>query len=421
MRVFARGVLLLFIFLFTSAAWMVLGGVTSQRSSGQQRQLRGEVGALWGETLQAAPPSLNFIWTTDEVHTEVSKDDHGRTVETTVTKPERHSLGRAPDSGRVTVDLHGDVRRKGLVWFPLYGVDFDGTWTYTHDRDQSGWVEISWPFPARNAFYDGFALTLDGVPQTDVFNEDGTGVRAMVPIAPGQALSVGLTWKSRGESTFVFTPAAGVGEVRDLQLTMNTDFADIDFPSDTLSPTARTRTQKGWKLDWVFDRVLTGKGMGMVVPCPVQPGELASSMAYSAPISLGLFMVWIVVLGLIKGIEVHPMNHAFLAAAFFGFHLLFGYTADLLPVAWAFALSAVVSVFLVVTYLVRVVSPRFAVVEAGLAQLVYMVGFALAHFWDGATGLTLTVIGLATLFALMQLTSKVRWATVLEDGTRAVE
>ena len=110
----------------------------------------------------------------------------------------------------------------------------------------------------------------------------------------------------------------------------------------------------------------------------------------------------------------HPINHFFLAAAFFSFHLLFGYTADRLPVEQAFALASVVSVLLVVSYLRLVVGPRFALVEAGLAQLLYLVGFSLAHFWEGFTGLTVTVLGILTLFALMQLTGRIRWAEVLK-------
>ena len=425
MRLIGHGLALAFIFLVTCTAWMVLGGVTSQRSTEQQFALRGEVSSLWGESLQVSPPTLTFRWATQEAHTEVTKDATGVDVQKRVTETVWHDAARPPASARVQVDMTQDVRRKGLVWFPLYGVDFDGTWTYTHDRDEPGWLSITWPFPSRDAFYDGFALTLDGVEQKDIFGAsapDGgqpNGVSAQIAVTPGQTVEIGLRWKSRGSTSFSFTPAANVGEVRDFKLDLTTDFTDIDFPEGTLSPTTRTPSGSGVKLGWAFDRVLTGKGIGMIVPCPVQPGVLASSMAFSAPISLGLFMVWLVVLGLLKGIEVHPVNHAFLAAAFFGFHLLFGYTADRLPVEAAFALSSVVSVFLVVTYLVRVVSPRFAVIEAGLAQVVYLVGFALAHFWDGATGLTLTVIGLCTLFALMQLTSKVRWAEVFARGTQA--
>ncbi len=107
---------------------------------------------------------------------------------------------------------------------------------------------------------------------------------------------------------------------------------------------------------------------------------------------------------------VTAIHFLFLGAAFFAFHLLFAYTVDRLPIPEAFALASVVSVALVVSYLRLVVSPRFAFVEAGIAQLVYRVGFSLAHFWEGFTGLTITVLSIVTLFLLMPLTGRVRWS-----------
>jgi hypothetical protein len=38
-----------------------------------------------------------------------------------------------------------------------------------------------------------------------------------------------------------------------------------------------------------------------------------------------------------------------------------------------------------------------------------LVVFALAHFLDGYTGLSLTILGIGTLAAVMQLTAKVNW------------
>ncbi len=69
-----------------------------------------------------------------------------------------------------------------------------------------------------------------------------------------------------------------------------------------------------------------------------------------------------------------------------------------------------VSLLLVVSYLRLVVSRRFAYGEAALAQLIYLVGFSLAHFWEGFTGLTVTVLAILTLFLLMQLAGRVRWS-----------
>lgn len=84
----------------------------------------------------------------------------------------------------------------------------------------------------------------------------------------------------------------------------------------------------------------------------------------------------------------------------------------------AFALASAVSVALVVSYLRLVVSSRFAFVEAGLAQLVYLVGFSLAHFWEGLTGLTVTLLAVVTLAAVMQLTGRLNWSEVLARPAR---
>ena len=98
------------------------------------------------------------------------------------------------------------------------------------------------------------------------------------------------------------------------------------------------------------------------------------------------------------------------------FHLLFAYSVDHLHIVPAFVLSSLLSMVLVVSYLRLVVSSRFAFVEAALAQLVYLVGFSLAYFWEGFTGLTVTVLSILTLFVLMQLTGRVKWSEVFARG-----
>jgi hypothetical protein len=187
----------------------------------------------------------------------------------------------------------------------------------------------------------------------------------------------------------------------------------LDYPAQTLSPSSRKRTSDGWELRWDFEQVVSGLGVGMIMPQRVQPGELASSLAFSAPISLFFFFLVIYVLATLRRIDIHPINYFFLAGAFYAMHLLVAYSADHLSIEAAFALCSAVSVVLVVSYLRLVVSARFALREAAIAQGVYMLGFSLAHFWEGFTGLTVTVLAITTLFVLMQLTGRVRWSEAL--------
>src|SRR5260370_1377520 len=99
-----------------------------------------------------------------------------------------------------------------------------------------------------------------------------------------------------------------------------------------------------------------------------------------------------------RGNDLHAMNYFFLACAFFAFHLLLAYLADHISIHAAFLISSVVSIVLVVSYLRLVVDLRFAVVDAGLTQLIYLVLFSYAFFFEGFTGLTLTIGTIITLF-----------------------
>ena len=135
--------------------------------------------------------------------------------------------------------------------------------------------------------------------------------------------------------------------------------------------------------------------------------------------SLLFFFTVMVILGVLSGKSLHPMNYFFLAAAFFSFHLLLAYLVDHLQIHASFLISSAVSLFLVVTYLRRAAGLRSTVREAALAQLVYLVLFSYAFFFEGYTGLTVTIGAVLTLFVLMQITARVDWGEVFaRNGTR---
>jgi hypothetical protein len=57
-----------------------------------------------------------------------------------------------------------------------------------------------------------------------------------------------------------------------------------------------------------------------------------------------------------------------------------------------------------------VVVIRFATREAALAQFIYLVVFSYAFFLKGFTGLAITIGSVLTLFVVMQVTGRIRWA-----------
>ena len=123
------------------------------------------------------------------------------------------------------------------------------------------------------------------------------------------------------------------------------------------------------------------------------------------------------------------MHYWFIAAAFFAFHLLLAYLVDHVSVHLAFAASAAVSVGLVVSYLRVVTGMRHALLGAGTAQAIFLVLFSYAFFFEGFTGLAITLGAIVTLFVMMQMTARVSWddvfgnrgALVVKAGRHAID
>jgi inner membrane protein involved in colicin E2 resistance len=119
----------------------------------------------------------------------------------------------------------------------------------------------------------------------------------------------------------------------------------------------------------------------------------------------------LIVMGAVSNKNLHPMHYFFLGASFFSFHILFAYLVDHLLLEVAFIIAAIVSMVLVGTYLYRAAGVRFAL-WASIAQFVFLVLFSYAFFFEGYTGLVITIGAITTLAIMMQLTAKVDWVEV---------
>jgi len=409
------------VFAVACVAWMALGGMMTDRTRTKSYDMRGDVTELWGTAQAQQAPTFRFHWVERKTTKRMEVKD-GIWTEVEEVVEEQRSKPLQPSSTDIAVDLGLDQRLKGLMWYALYDVDFAGTWTYTHRETLPGELSIGLQFPAVDGLYDAFRFVVDGEDLAGELRPESGQVVATVPVEPGQTVALEVGYASRGMDNWRYVPAPDVANLEAFRLVMTTDFDRIDFPAYSLSPSSKRYADEGWTLTWDFSRMVTGHDIGMVMPVPIQPGQLAAQLSFSAPVSLLFFFGLLFVLSLMRRIEIHPINYLFLAAAFFAFHLLFAYSVDHIHLGTAFAISSVVSVLLVVSYLRLVISPRFAFVEAASAQLIYLIGFALAHFWDGFTGLTVTVLSILTLFILMQMTGRLDWSEVLRRATpRKVE
>jgi hypothetical protein len=312
------------------------------------------------------------------------------------------------ESSRVNVALHLDPRQKGLLWYNTYAVTFNGVYVFRNTSANAEAVSFRLRFPAEQAVYDDLTVLLDG--NAMPITTDSSGATATANLAPGQSITAAFSYRSQGMESWVYKFGDQVSQVRDFDLNLKTNFKGVDFPPDTLSPTQKHETPGGWELVWNYKNLLSGLEIGTTMPEKLQPGPLAGQISLFAPVSLFFFFFLIFIITTLRGIDLHPMNYFFLATAFFAFHLLMAYLVDHISIHLAFVTCSLVSVFLVVSYLRLVVGIRFAAVEAGIAQLIYLVLFSYAFFFKGFTGLAITIGSIVTLFVVMQMTGRIKWA-----------
>ena len=404
---------LVFIFVCTTVAWMILGTTIFSRTYSSNQQLEGRVASTWGSPQEQSPPSATYKKI--EIST-VTEQQAGKII-TRNDKVERNFL-LPLDASDIRVKLQLDHRQKGLLWYSTYAVDFAGEYKFRNDTAEPQMVSYHLAFPAQRAVYDGLVMEVDGQKVPVTANEQGACVEAT--LAPGQTATLRTAYRSQGLNSWRYKLGDGIAQVHNFVLSMTTNFKDIDFADDTLSPTEKQRNSNGWQLTWRYSNLLSGFQIGMTMPEKLQPGPLAGQISYFAPVSLFFFFFLMFIISTLRNLDLHPLNYFFLACAFFAFHLLLAYLVDHISIHAAMVIASLVSVALVVSYLRLVVGIRFAAFEAGTAQVIYLVLFSYAFFWKGFTGLSITVISIVTLFVVMQATGRIRWSERLKNRVAAV-
>jgi inner membrane protein involved in colicin E2 resistance len=399
-----RIIAIAFIFVCASVAWAILGATIFSRTYDSAASSDNRVASTWGAPQNQAPPTASFqrIVSRKEESTE-----NGKKIVKTIN--EEVTIPLPLESSAIDVALDLEHRQKGLLWYSTYKVAFAGTYGFHNTSDKEENVSFVLNYPTTKAIYDDLVFTVDGLPLATVNKENSASGWVKVPAGGIARLMVGYRSQGLNEWRYSFG-SNDVAQVRDFTLKMKTNFKDIDFPDNTLSASEKRESGNGWDLTWSYKNLVSGYQIAMVMPEKLQPGPLAGKISFFAPVSLFFFFFVMLIITTMRRIELHPMNYFFLAAAFFSFHLLLAYLVDHVSIHLAFAISAAVSVFLVVSYLRLVVGLHFASREAAMAQFVYLVMFSYAFFLKGFTGLAITIGSIATLFVAMQLTGKIHWS-----------
>ncbi len=370
----------------TAVAWLVLGSALSRRTADSTTAMRAEVSGVWGPPVTQKHPEAWF-------DTPNAPGGRARVL---------------PTSSKVMIDLTSDPKRRGLLWHRTYDAKFSGDYVFTNPTKIPQTFYISFPLPQGTSGLHGFRCQLGGNAEDPQGAPASSGIvtRAILLPASG-SVTLSAAYATRGTDTWDYAFPDN-RRITGFVLAMRTNFAEINFPVGTGSPSRRSGDARGFRLEWDYPDVLAAPAIGMDMPKQLNAGPVAARIAFFAPVSLLFFVTVLLLIGGMKGAPLHPMHVFFVSAGFFAFHLLFAYLVDLLPMPAGFALAAATSVLLVCGYL-HAVGGKQLLRIALPAQVVYLVVFSASFFIDGLTGITLSVLGVLTLALLMMLTARVDW------------
>src|SRR3954465_10323145 len=89
-----------------------------------------------------------------------------------------------PAQSDVTVDLKYEPKKKGLLWYRTYLVDFRGEYSVQNPTQITQTIYVRFEFPATDASYSDFSFAIDGRPATGN-SRTADRITDAVTLAPG--------------------------------------------------------------------------------------------------------------------------------------------------------------------------------------------------------------------------------------------
>lgn len=402
------------IFFCTAIGWFILGGSIAVRTEEKSSVLGKRVVDNWGgEHRQMHPVFYRMEAVIDTVVETTTSGGKAQRTEKLVSR--QRPIDVPASQSKVEVFLDVEYRQKGLLWYTLYSVVFSGSYDIHNPTTTPQDVFVRFIFPSPTSMYDDFLFQADGEDVQEVpartdgpYSEEKTWL-GKITLAPQQKKTLSIRYRSQGSGTWQYTFGNGVQRVKNFELTAHTAFTDFDIPEDGISPSERTETAKGWDLVWRYTDVISHMRIAVDMPQKLNPGPVAQRISFFAPVSLLFFFTILLIISGIRQVIFHPMHYFFLAAGFFAFHLLFAYLVDHVQLEGSFLIASLTSVLLIWTYMRKVAGQSFSIRFVLPTQVIYLILFSYSFFFEGYTGLTITIGAIVTLFVLMQTTAKTDW------------
>lgn len=308
----------------------------------------------------------------------------------------------------IKLKISSNIRKKGLLYFPGFHAEFEASYKLVNTFDTPKACSFFFPLPEGAGNITDIAVRMD--------NEEFTGDRDFADgiswtalMAPGEERLFTIQYTAQGTDSFSYLLGSSSVAIENLQFEMESDFKDIRIPNMAMVPDRENSDDEITRLVWEGKNLVSRQNIATRFKIERNHGELVAKMFFYSPLSIFLFIGFLLILVAAYSLDLHPMHYLFIITSFFIFYLFFSYVVSYVPVILGVTLSALLSTAIALYYTFLLKKGKTFVMSLATGFIIFQWLFSAAFFFREHTGFIITIASIVAFVILMRSTARVEW------------
>lgn len=400
MKILKYGVIGIFWVIFSILSIGIYFKIDRRHDTTYSRNLK-SVNDIWGGSITQEPPDLYYE--TRELE-EFENNKTGKME----TRFKRVSKNISFESQVLDIKIDSKIRRKGLLEFPGYKLNFKVEYILKNTLTRAEKINFLLALPYNAGNITDVQVFLDGSEYTGDTNL-ADGVNWEGYMGPNEEKKISVQYKAQGTGVFQYSLGKYQKEIKKLEATLVTDFADYDIPERAMVPSSVSSDGSKTKINWEGKNLITGQNISLEFDIEGNYGEIAPKLFLYSPLALFLFLGSILLFTVSRQVNLHPMHYLFMIGGFFVFYLLGSYLISYIKMIPGVLVSLAVSTGIIVYYVSLIKKEKNLIQVTLLASIIFQWIFSLAFFFPQHTGFIITLGSIIAFVALLRSTAHVDW------------
>ncbi len=379
-----------------------IGFRIQDRHSSSYRSNYKSVQGIWGGSISQPIPRLRFEGKT--IFKEIKNKNTGEITRV----PETVLEDMAFDRQKIAVKINSNTRKKGLLKYPGFDMEFSGKFVLKNLNQTSEKLSFSFQLPRNAGNITNLQVKFQG--KKYILDSDfSNGVQWRGRLAPGESRTMDISYRARGMERFVYSLGSSTREIRNLHVNVETNFKEIQIPEGAMVPSNVSGDDNLTQYTWTSGNLITGQNIALKFSIPGNYGNTISRMFFYSPMAIFLFLGTILIFIQSNAMRFHPMNYLFLLTGFFIFYLLGSYLISYMPIIPAIVMSLGLSTAIMMYYLFLIKKGSDLMKVVLFSAIVFQWIFSSAFFFREHTGFLITLASIVAFIFMIRATANVDW------------